>query len=68
MNDNVTENDGETEDAADGETDDLSDQIKASLSLGGIDPGPNENVNVIGPDEKGTSWVRGVFLVPLICL
>jgi len=59
MNDNVAEKDGETEDAADGETDDLSNQIKASLSLGGIDPGSNENVTVIGPDEKGDQLGKG---------
>lgn len=51
--------DGDAEDETDGETNDVSDQIKASLSLGRIDPGSNENVNVIGPDEKGDLLGKG---------
>ncbi|KAG1781206.1 kinase-like domain-containing protein [Suillus placidus] len=53
------EEDGE-ENTADGEFHDLSDQIQASLSLGGIDPGSNENVKVIGPDDKGEQLVSPV--------
>lgn len=52
------EEDGE-EDTADGEFHDLSDQIQASLSLGGIDPGSNENVKVIGPDDRGDQLGKG---------
>lgn len=59
MNDDVAQDDGETEDAANGETDDPYNQIKASLSLGGIDPGSNENVKVIGPDDKGDQLGKG---------
>lgn len=55
------EEDGE-EDTADGEFHDLPDQIKASLSLGGTDPGSNEYVKVIGPepDDKGDQLVSPV--------
>ncbi|KAG1898682.1 kinase-like domain-containing protein [Suillus fuscotomentosus] len=41
------------EDTADCEFHDVPDEVLASLSLGGIDPGSNENVKVIGPDDKG---------------
>jgi len=51
--------DADAEEATDGAADDLSNQIKASLSLGGIDPGSNENVKVIGPDEKGNQLGKG---------
>lgn len=54
------EEDGEEDTAADGELHDLSDQIQASLSLGGIDPGSNENVKVIGPDDRGDQLVSPV--------
>jgi calcium/calmodulin-dependent protein kinase I len=53
------EEDGEEDTAADGEFHDLSDQIQASLSLGGIDPGSNENVKVIGPDDRGDQLGKG---------
>ncbi|KAJ8589614.1 kinase-like protein [Rhizopogon salebrosus TDB-379] len=51
--------DADAEEATDGTADDLSNQIKASLSLGGIDPWSNENVKVIGPDEKGNQLGKG---------
>lgn len=47
------------QETADGELHDLSDQIKASLSLGGVDPGSNDNVKVIGPDDKGDQLGKG---------
>ncbi|OJA10905.1 hypothetical protein AZE42_10964 [Rhizopogon vesiculosus] len=53
MNGEIAEDDANAEDAGDGETNDRSNQMKASLSLGGINSGSNENVKVIGPDEKG---------------
>ncbi|OJA11817.1 hypothetical protein AZE42_09480, partial [Rhizopogon vesiculosus] len=56
MNGEMAEDDADSEDAGDGETNDRSNQIKASLSLGGINSGLNENVKVIGPDEKEISW------------
>lgn len=69
MNGEISEEDGDTEDAADGETKISSDQIKASLSLGGIDPGWNENVKVIGPDDKWDQLGKGaVSSSPDVCL
>jgi len=59
MKGEITEDDADADDAADGETNDRFNQIKASLSLGGIDPGSNENVKVIGPDEKGDQLGKG---------
>ncbi|OJA20181.1 hypothetical protein AZE42_09462 [Rhizopogon vesiculosus] len=53
MNGEISEDDADAEDAGDGETNDRSNQIQASLSLGGINSGSNENVKVIEPDEKG---------------
>ncbi|OJA18559.1 hypothetical protein AZE42_11540 [Rhizopogon vesiculosus] len=49
----LARDDDDAEDTGDGETNVRSNQIKASLSLRGINSGSNEDVKVIGPDGKG---------------
>jgi hypothetical protein len=55
MNDEIADDDADAKDAADGETNGRSNQNKASLLLGGVDLGSNENAKLQGWTKRGTT-------------